>query len=521
MTKRNFIILRFLLLLAAAALLFYKLNRLPIFADEAIYIRWAQLILDDPGRYAFFALNDGKTPLFIWMLTPFQLLFTDQLLAARVVAVLIGLVQIVVSGIVVAKMGGSKLAQLLSMVLFAILPFWYLHNRMALMDGLLTVAVALGVLAVIQLGKQLEQDKKQLPFKEIAFAGLALGFGLLVKIPAILAFPGFGLLLLVLTWKQQFDIRTFAISATGMFGVAGALFGLLALHPSFGQLFSRGGDFLYPLSEVLGGAFKDTIRNLPVYMTYFAQYLSPVLLVTIGVGLFNNPKQKQIHLFLWLGLLFALPILLMGKVVYPRYLMPAAWFITISGVFAFDGLVQVLNSHLRAKSRKKQSGAALGLVTAALLLANTLIHGFWFIGQHLTSLAATPYVSADYEQYLTKWSSGHGIVETIALLRSESQNSTIAVATEGYFGTLPDALLVYLHHTPVDNLYVEGIGQPVEQIPDSFLERAKTFDRTWLVVNEHRLKMDLADSPLIGEFCRPEPAPCLQVWDITELELSR
>ncbi|MBD3279174.1 MAG: hypothetical protein GF390_00500, partial [Candidatus Pacebacteria bacterium] len=72
----------------------YRLTALPVFADEAIYIRWAQLIMDDWQQYLFFAMNDGKTPLHIWLLVPFQYLFTDQLYAGRFLSVLVGLIQV-------------------------------------------------------------------------------------------------------------------------------------------------------------------------------------------------------------------------------------------------------------------------------------------------------------------------------------------------------------------------------------------------------------------------------------------
>src|SRR3989344_497092 len=70
-----------LLILLVVYLLLHlpSLTILPVFADEAIYIRWAQLIIDDWRRYLFFPMNDGKTPLFIWLLVPFQFLFSDQL----------------------------------------------------------------------------------------------------------------------------------------------------------------------------------------------------------------------------------------------------------------------------------------------------------------------------------------------------------------------------------------------------------------------------------------------------------
>ena len=39
----------------------FHLDALPVFADESIYIRWAQLLRHDTA-YLFFALNDGKPP---------------------------------------------------------------------------------------------------------------------------------------------------------------------------------------------------------------------------------------------------------------------------------------------------------------------------------------------------------------------------------------------------------------------------------------------------------------------------
>lgn len=86
-----------------------------------------------------------------------------------------------------------------------------------------------------------------------------------------------------------------------------------------------------------------------------------------------------------------------------------------------------------------------------------------------------------------------------------------------FFGTLPDAILMYFHRRDVTNIYVAGIGQPVSEIPDQFLKRAQDFERKLLVVNSHRMLMDLSSEKLIAEFCRPDGAPCLQVWDVEEV----
>ena len=122
-----------------------KLTALPVFADEAIYIRWTQLMIDDWRRYLFFPLNDGKTPLQMWLMLPLQYLFADQLYAARILSVLVGLIQMLVMALLAKTLGGQKKAQYLAALLTAILPFWYFHHRMALIDGLLTLFLSLKI----------------------------------------------------------------------------------------------------------------------------------------------------------------------------------------------------------------------------------------------------------------------------------------------------------------------------------------------------------------------------------------
>ena len=43
-----------------------NLTILPIFADEAIYIRWSQVMKAEP-TLRFLPLSDGKQPLFVWI----------------------------------------------------------------------------------------------------------------------------------------------------------------------------------------------------------------------------------------------------------------------------------------------------------------------------------------------------------------------------------------------------------------------------------------------------------------------
>ena len=72
------------LLILSAAYFLLRLPNLtsqPIFADEAIYIRWAQVMRAEP-TLRFISMTDGKTPLFMWVLIPLFKVFKDPFLPA-------------------------------------------------------------------------------------------------------------------------------------------------------------------------------------------------------------------------------------------------------------------------------------------------------------------------------------------------------------------------------------------------------------------------------------------------------
>ena len=65
---------------------FYNILSLPIFTDEAIYIRWAQIAKQD-ASWRFISLTDGKQPMFIWLMMVSLRFIQDPLLAGRAVSV--------------------------------------------------------------------------------------------------------------------------------------------------------------------------------------------------------------------------------------------------------------------------------------------------------------------------------------------------------------------------------------------------------------------------------------------------
>ena len=264
-----------------------KLTSLPVFADEAIYIRWAQLIIDDWQQYLFFPLNDGKTPLFVWLLIPWQFVFNDQLWAGRWLAVMVGLGQVITNGYLVFLLGGKKQTVWSSMLLTSILPFWFFHHRLALMDGLLTL-----FLTWVWIGAGKLVTDRRWSFTAFCLTGISLGLALLTKLPALLIIPCLILLVLFpikLSWKQRL-IKSVQLGLAIFLGLI--IFVSLKLHPAFGQLFGRGSDFLFPWEEiVLAGGWQTTIRNWPTYVSYISAYLTFGVLFLSIIGLFWPSRQ--------------------------------------------------------------------------------------------------------------------------------------------------------------------------------------------------------------------------------------
>ena len=486
--KNKGLILFLLLLAFYFALHLFKLDVLPVFADESIYIRWSQLIIDDFNRYLFYPMNDGKTPLLMWLTAPLLKIFADQLYAARLVSVLLGALTVSSIFLILKKLEFKKAAYF-GMFLAIISPFTFFYHRLALTDALLLLNLSLTYFFVLKINKSEG-------FWPILGAALFFFLAILSKTPALLFMPVFYLSIfledkikLKFIWQKSFRISLALL-------LAGLAFYSLRIVPLFSQLFAVGGNFLQEKSVIFSPEIFSIIsRNTTFFWTQLLQYLGPVTLF-LALPLFAKTRKQQIVLFLS-ALVFLAPLILLGKIVYPRYILPSSLFFICSAAISLQNL------------GKRKLTQALAIFLIILPSSNFIYRAYFNVDQ-------LPLSKADREQFLEEWSSGHGIKETVDLIKELSKEQKVAVATEGYFGTLPDGILLNLHNQNVENIYVEGIGQPVRNIPESFWLKAREFDRQLLVVNSHRLQLELPQSQLLASFCRPNQAPCLEVWEIKE-----
>ena len=92
MIKNKFVWTSIIAIIAVGLFFFLrlsKLNSIPVFVDEAIYIRWSQVMRNE-ASLRFLPQTDGKQPLFMWATIPFFKISSDPLVAGRLVSVATG-----------------------------------------------------------------------------------------------------------------------------------------------------------------------------------------------------------------------------------------------------------------------------------------------------------------------------------------------------------------------------------------------------------------------------------------------
>lgn len=495
----------------------YHNTLLPVFADEAIYIRWAQMALSDFSQFGFRSLYDGKTPLFIWTLMPFlQLKPLDPLWVARFVSTLFGFGLLLIQGLLAQQLGAKRVGTFLTMLFSLLLPYNLFHERMGLIDTMLTFWLGLTLLFNLK-------TRQRQRISTAILSGACWGLAILTKLPAVFFGPILLLLLVppifwnhvhlkrlfdkgkksplmtesLFAWK---DIKHVLLSLIVIGGIAMGMLLSLSISEFFPFLFSRSIDFTYSSQELLHGRLIEVLRNSSMIGRWWMIYIGAPILLSPLLTSWRKLKKPRIVLAYWgMGFLFALPFVVVGKVLASRYLLPSTLFF----VPVFGLLIESV--YLEKKWLKLYLWTSLFAIQAV-----------YFAYPLLTNPQATPMAKEDREQYLFEWSSGYGIPEVRDFIRSQArEGKQIAVATEGYFGTLPDGLLMYFVNDPYfDQIEIYGVGQPIVNVnPET---RALALKQpTYIVVNEHRQSLlQTGCCELIHSYRRPGNAPSLLLFKV-------
>lgn len=442
----------------------YRIGSLPIFTDEAIYMRWSQIALRD-SSWRFISLTDGKQPLFIWITMIFMKFIKDPLMAGRLVSVSSGFFTMVGMFFLTLELFKNKKTAFISCVLYICYPFAQVYDRMALMDGMVgTFAVWIIYFSILLIRKAR---------LDIAYSlGFIMGGGILTKSENFLSIYLLPLTLIFFPFKKGSRLTYFfkwIVLVIFALVISQIFYAVLRLSPLFGVISEKNYTFIYPVGEWLKHPFIFFIGNLRGMADWLFSYLKlPYAILVLGslVLIYKYPKEK-ILLFLYFFLPFA-ALALFGRTLFPRFiyfmslsLIPlAAWFLF--------WLTEFINKRIGLGIRGKNT--VLMILVIIIFAAYPAIVSFQFAEDPVTA----PIALSDRNQYVNDWTSGWGVRESIILFKKQAENHKIYIATEGTFGLLPEALELYLVEN--SNVTIKGIWPIENTIPQEVTNASKKMD---------------------------------------------
>ncbi len=449
------------IVLFAFVIRIYHLTILPVFVDEAIYIRWSQ-VMGAEATLRFLPLTDGKQPFFMWILMFIVRRFPDPLFISRFLSVISGLGTIIGISALTNLLFKSKKISLLASFLWAISPIAFFFDRMALVDSMLTMFGVWTLFFAVLTAKLKRLDTAM-------FSGFMLGFALLTKSPAL-----FFTILLPVTWlysKNFKDLLKMIVLTLATIAIGYAMYNILRLGPDFGQISARNQDYIFPISHLWTNPKDPFVFHVTEIFTDWFIKMGPsagLILGIIGILVgFKKYFRETIILLAW----FFVPLLAQSeyaKVFTIRYILMTIPFFVI--------LISV--SFLETKTK------ILKPITFILVII-FVVQALLFDKDLVTNPEAANLPSSERSGYLEEWSAGTGIKNVAIYLKNLQTEKQVVVGTEGFFGTLPDGLQMYMNNYP--KIIILGTGVTFGDVPDQLKNSFKTGNQTYFVVNSSRL----------------------------------
>src|SRR3990167_258047 len=413
-----------LLTLAYFFLRLYQIMSLPIFTDEAIYVRWSQIARQD-ASWRFISLTDGKQPMFVWIALNLMRFVKDPLLASRLVSVFAGFATMIGLFFLGREIFKNRWIGILSAFLYLIFPFALVYDRMALYDSLVGTFAVWSLYFEILLIRRLRLDVALI-------LGMILGGGILTKTSGFFSIYLIPFTLLLFDFsKHKLAIRFFRWMVLFAFSAALAYgyYSILRLSPFFYIINEKNVLFVYSFKEWLMHPITYLYSNFSGLWNWFITYMTwPVFLLVI-LSFFINFKflREKLLLLIWFLVPFV-ALVFFGKTLYPRFIFFMTLFLLPLAAFSIY--------EIYSKTKIKLTGVLTLLAFLVLFL-----RADYFI---LNDFKNAPIANPDLDQYVNGWSAGGGVKESVAFFKKQAQNQHIYIGTEGTFGLIPAAYETYL-----------------------------------------------------------------------------
>ena len=484
------IIISFVLLALFFLSRLINLTIIPIFTDEAIYLRWAQIAQND-AAWRFISLTDGKQPLFVWLTMGLMKVIKEPLMAGRLVSVGAGLTAAIGIWLLSFLLFKKQRLAFWASFLYLLIPFYLLYDRMALMDSMVGAFSILALFLGVLLAKTLRLDVALI-------LGAVLGGGVLTKTSGFFNIYLLPLTLWLFDWrdkKRGFNLLKWTGLAFLAVIISQLFYSILRLSPLFHMIAQKNATFVYPIKEWFRHPFLFFRGNLRGEINWLVNYFSypVVFLIIISLVLIRKNFREKAFLFLWFLAPFV-ALALFAKILYPRFIL----FMTLP--------LLILAAWTLEEMMRRIKAGWLFSVFCFLFSVFSLYTDF----QLLFDPPKAPIPKQDRAQYIDSWPAGYGIKEIVAFAKKEAQDKKIFIATEGTFGMFPASLELYLWDYP--HIEIKGFW-PVKEIPPEVLEKAEEVP-TFFVFNETQKIPKQWPLKLVAQYSRPDPHYSMKLYRV-------
>lgn len=417
-----------------------------MFNDEAIYIRWATLIREDSSNL-FIPSVDGKSPLFMWVNALTLGGFDDVLLSGRIISVVAGVLTVIGIYWIGRELFGRSVG-FLAAIIYSVLPFSVIHDRMALVDSLTTAFAVWMMLGAVKLS-----TRPQWGWVKSLALGILLGLGFLTKTPFLLffIFP-----VLAMWFFSDLKNRKNWIHLGTAYLICLVLMAPYLMYEPANKVLGTDKvfhniDIKEKVVSLVQFTNAQSASNIQEWTSSLNHYVTWPLLLILALSLIHLIKtrdRKQLFLLLWF-LLPSIAIILLAGNIFSRYFLFCIPPVALLTANFFSVISQAIFS--KFKQVKWITERRVWVSTSALVLL--LLPALCLDVQILNSPKTAGWTQKDAWQYTHSPYSGYGIEEAVDLFTLAAKEKPIAVFLTETWGMPGDALYLYLRDHPGITIY--------------------------------------------------------------------
>lgn len=449
---------------AALALLYFiiripHITYLPIFNDEAFYMRWAQMIVDD-GTQAMIPLAVGRQPLFIWAAALVMEIVHDPILPGRIVSIITGFLTMIGLMLITFSLFKERRTVIIMGLLYIFYPFAHVHDRLGILESMVGMFVVWSLWLSIILVRTVRID--------IAYTlGFVIGGGLLTKANALFCIYMLPLLILIFPNKKLFAkfFRFFALCVLAV-GVAFVVQGITYFHPDNWRILAANGIFIYPVREwiPLSLAMKISVLldNLKFFGSVFYDYYTiPYLLLLIYsiVTLKQYPREKL--LLILYSIVPFLIFCIFARLQTPRYIYTMTLTLLPLVAISLSDVIGLLERHVKISKDKKY-------VIPAIVCIIVFLYPAYYLYLLSYNFYHAPVPKPDISQYYS--SQGFFTRDFVNFITKQAENKKVAVFVDNY-NWISQTTVLFLGKNP--NVSIHAKTDLKHGIPRYVRESAK------------------------------------------------